>query len=191
MPSNVDPDKIHEYNQTYYKKHREELLRGKRIKYANDPEYKKRVQGYAATTRLNKKIRAEQEYAATGKRPPGRGGGLKPGEYRVQVGEIFVTVIMWPVGHLAKKLGRRVQTIRNWEKKGVFPKALYRSPGGVLSGNRLYTEFQVEKILQAYNRALQVHGARKCKNRISETIFPELVKKIWEEYPLGIDTTQL
>jgi hypothetical protein len=190
MPSNVTKEKAREYNQTYYQKHKDRLKEKRRRRYDTDPEYRKAIKRYAQTARINKKLRREAEYARLGKKAPGRGGALKIADYKIMVGDKEVIVKMYPVGYLAQQLGRKVQTIRNWERKGLFPRALYRSPGG-LAGNRLYTEFQMEKIMSAYRKAYKVDGAKKVKTRIGQTIFPDLIRKLWKDYPLGIDPMEV
>ena len=59
------------------------------------------------------------------------------------------------IGHLAKALNRSPVTIRSWEKKGLLPKSLYRSPAPKVStingppkGKRLWTRAQIEGLLQ-------------------------------------------
>jgi predicted site-specific integrase-resolvase len=51
--------------------------------------------------------------------------------------------MMYPIGEFAKKIGKTVQTLRNWDKKGVL-KPAYITQGK----HRMYREEQVYEILQ-------------------------------------------
>ena len=75
--------------------------------------------------------------------------------YRVngELKEFFV------ISHVAKALGRSVQSIRAWEDKGVMPRTPYRSPRtravtgtGSNKGRRLWTREQVEGMLRLAKR---------------------------------------
>ena len=67
----------------------------------------------------------------------------------------------YPIGELAKVLGRKPVTIRMWERNGWIPQANYRTPpprgeqlSGEPKGRRLYSREQVEFLLlavEAYN----------------------------------------
>jgi hypothetical protein len=69
-------------------------------------------------------------------------------------------VRLYPIGSLAKVLGRQTATIRSWEKKGWLPSPKYRSqapiaprlPGKAVKGDRLYTEAQMRFLIDAVNR---------------------------------------
>jgi DNA-binding transcriptional MerR regulator len=73
----------------------------------------------------------------------------------------------YPVGELARRLGRTSQTIRKWEKDGVLPKA-----GRDASGRRGYTAEQINVIVQL------VHSVDyKMGTSIESTGLPELLQK--------------
>jgi hypothetical protein len=55
------------------------------------------------------------------------------------------------VGHLAAAMNRKPLTIRQWERKGIIPKAVYQRAGrgGSQHGRRrLYTRAQIEGMIQ-------------------------------------------
>src|SRR5213080_4557986 len=55
------------------------------------------------------------------------------------------------VGHLAVAMNRKPLTIRQWERKGIIPKAVYQRAGrgGSQHGRRrLYTRAQIEGMIQ-------------------------------------------
>lgn len=55
---------------------------------------------------------------------------------------------LFSIGALADALGKAVVTVRLWERKGVIPKAQYRTPNkNGKGGRRLYTRAQIEGIV--------------------------------------------
>lgn len=70
----------------------------------------------------------------------------------------------YTVGALASILGRSPVTIRSWEQKGWLPRARYRSPppsreqipGRDPIGKRLYTQQQVECVVEAYRQYINI-----------------------------------
>jgi hypothetical protein len=67
---------------------------------------------------------------------------------------------MYPIGSLAKALGKQPVTIRSWEDKGWLPPATFRTPppnghqipGKPSVGRRLYSQEQLLLILETYQR---------------------------------------
>lgn len=66
-------------------------------------------------------------------------------------------VELFTVGELARAIGRRPVTVREWERRGWIPKPNYRTPapkaeqipGKATKGRRLYTRDQVEFLVEA------------------------------------------
>lgn len=168
------------YSKKYYRENRKVLLERKRQRYLNDPEYREKIQA-ASKIRKNKILAERREDRAK--------NGLKarPIWFKLDVAGTEVPVRMYTAGQLAKKLGRKTQTIRVWEKKGILPVSLYRCA----NKNRLYTAFQVEGIIAAYNDAERDFGTNMASFRIASTNFIAAVKAIWDEHPLGIDEKAL
>lgn len=173
-------DKVTAYNREYYQKHKEEIKARRKEKYKTDPVYREILK------------RRSIERKRQMKRPPKR----KRESFKfftIDVGGKEVTVKMYTITQLAKAMGRQVKTIRVWEKRGIFPAALYRSSGGA-SGIRLYTEFQIKMIIRIFRKTLIEEGEKgpeMMAHRIGQTKFPERIKKLWLDYPLGIDPNDL
>lgn len=84
------------------------------------------------------------------------------------------------VGQVAALLGRKANTIRDWETKGVIPKARYTRPGrqGDTRGNRrLYTRAQAEGMLAI----AEEEGIMDLRAAISQTQFTSKVIKLFRE----------
>ena len=56
--------------------------------------------------------------------------------------------MLYTIGELCKRLKRQNQTLRKWERMGAIPPAQYRSR----RGRRLYTEAQIQAIVDAVKR---------------------------------------
>jgi hypothetical protein len=165
------------YFAKYYEENREAVLDKKKERYKNDPEYRNKIKEASKARR--------QALAEEKKRLgiPRKKKGDSPLWFRIQVGNEEVPVRMYTVGQLAKRLGRKPQTIRVWESNGLIPEAMYRNT----AKDRLYTELQIKLILAAYDLAEEMYGVQKVSNRIGETNFSKNVWAIWEKYPLGIE----
>jgi len=171
-------DNLQAYNAEYYLKHREELSAAKKKRYQEDPVYRETVK---TKSRARKKVILEERRSLrkmgllTFKRAP-----LK---YQIEVdGRNFVLKMM-TAGQLAKVLDRGIQTVRLWEKRGLLPRALYRSA----AGDRLYTEFQVRQLGLIYQQVVAEFGSLIATRRIGQTSFRTLAHELWLEYPLGFD----
>ena len=172
-------EKQSEYNRTYYKKKRGAISEARKKRYQTDPEYRERMK---RTALMRKRKLAEERAKAKKNQPKPKHGLPKPTEFMIPVGNSNRKVKMYSVGQLARRLDRQTQTLRLWEAKGVIPEAMYRSEGNV----RLYTEFQVRQLSKAYTKAVREYGSL-ATTRIASTSFPEDAKRIWRDFPLGID----
>jgi DNA-binding transcriptional MerR regulator len=170
------------YFAEYYAENKEIISARRRQRYAEDPEYRERCK---AQSREAKKRLAERRRKERAKNKDKDSG--KPTWYKILYDGREIPVKMFSTGQLAKKLGRKAQTMRIWERKGIIPESMYRTA----SQDRLYTAFQVRLIVTAYRRGVRRFGAEKMRTRISSTNFIELVQKIWDRYPLGIDEDKL
>lgn len=181
MMAEVTPEKQSEYNSRYYAKNKERIRKERAERYKTDPEYRESIR--RAALERKKKQSLKKKAAAGGKVP--KRGPIQPTVHTVQVGDRTVEVMMYSTGQLARRLGRKNQTIRLWEKKDILPQAMYRSQ----SGDRLYTELQVKGLYKAYMDAVRAFGEL-ARTRISRTSFPRDAKALWEEYPIGIDPAE-
>lgn len=101
-----------------------------------------------------------------GKTPPkNRAGGksrpLAEEELNGARGKVYrikgEDIELFTVGELARAIGRRPVTVREWERRGWIPKSNYRTPapkapqipGKPAKGRRLYTRDQVEFLVKA------------------------------------------
>lgn len=182
MPEDARDKEQSEYNSTYYERHRQELLDKKRQRYREDPEYRRKLVDSAVARK--KRLREENPPTAS---KEARRGPMKPKLHRIDLNGASVDSMMLSAGQLGKALGRTLQTIRNWEKKGILPEAMYRTERGV----RLYTEFQVKKLKEAMEQARQKDGAMLVRERIASTVFPELARQVWRDFPVGVDPNQV
>lgn len=164
------------YAKSYYYAHREELLRKKRERYANDVAYREGVIEAAKASQRRKQVPiARRKKAAS-----------DPKEVVVELKGKELTIKAYDLQQLAIALGKSVQTLRKWEDRGILPPALYRQTGGS-SGIRLYPEFQFEKILEAYALTIREYGQLKVDHRIGSTDFEKRLHDIWRRYPRGLD----
>ncbi len=168
------------YSRKYYAENRAAIAERKRLRYLNDSEYRARIKE-SARVRKNRLLEERREERAK------NGIKEKPIWFKIDVNGLEVPVRMYTTGQLAKRLGRKTQTMRVWERKGILPEALYRSA----TRDRLYTAFQVAGILVAYDEAEQSHGTSLVSFRIASTSFVAAVKRLWDDFPLGLDERKL
>jgi len=171
----TEESKRSSYNSDYYQRNKERLSALRKEKYLSDPEYK----GKCMAAALRRKASLAEKRRSEGKK------GLRlssPTVFNVEIGGVSIPVKMFSTGQLARVIGRKAQALRLWEKNGMLPGSLYRKG----NGERLYTEFQVNAIAEAFESTRRKYG-KMAYTRISQTDFPALLKQIWVDYPLGIE----
>jgi hypothetical protein len=169
----ADPD----YHKNYYREHRQSIADSKKERYENDPEYRRSILQRAREKRAkDRKARMEAKAKQKRKDP------MAPVVFSVYIGGEDRMVNMYSVTQLGLALDRKAQTIRIWEKKGILPKAIYRST----SGDRLYTELQVKLLASVFSGVIREYG-KLAFTRISRTNFSKLAREIWSQYPQGIE----
>lgn len=178
----ADDVKEIEFQKSYYQKKRDAILSRRKERYLSDPAYRAAALQRAAEQKLRRK--GERAKAAPTREVVVK-GVLKSKLHSVNVGGATLEITMMSGGHLARKLGRTIQTIRMWEKKGILPAAMYRDP---VTNARLYTEDQVQALVTAMKEATRKDGSMLVRERIMRTIFPRLAKDIWERWPVGVAT---
>lgn len=164
-----------------YYKNKEAILERRRKRYQEDPEF--RAKALAASAEINKKRALDRRLKLKDERfvaetPKSFRIDLPDGKYIVQ--EMFTTT------QLAMQLERKASSIIQWEKMGLLPEPLYKG----LNNFRLYTQFQVSEIVRIYKELCLKFGKRRMMNRIGSTNFFQLIKELWEKYPLGVDTSK-
>lgn len=119
----------------YYRDNREKLLEKQRLKYRNSAEYKAKAKASAAVA--HSKLKVENpvpEPRAMVSR------AIMPRVYVVDGKELT----LFTLGFLARKVGKSIQTIDSWERKGILPSTPYRGRGG----RRLYTAAMIEVVAE-------------------------------------------
>jgi DNA-binding transcriptional MerR regulator len=135
-----------DYFKEWYGENADELNKKRRDRYANDPEYRKKIQDSNARTRKvrrkkrqeEKKAREKAKLTNVDKRP------WRSVTATVEVDGEQVEAQVFTIGALAKALGCSVQVIRLWESKGIIPETPLRGSGG----DRLYTAEFIEMVAE-------------------------------------------
>ncbi len=146
-------NKVGVYNQMYYVTHKEDLSKKRAKLYAENLDYRKK-----ARERAMARYRQERE-----NRPGKAGRGYNIPKVVPIDGE---DVRVHCVKEFADQIGRRVQTIRSWEAKGVIP------PPTVVDdrGRRWYSEKHMAAVEKAQDKFIE-------KNAVSLEDFKAMVEK--------------
>lgn len=164
-------------NREYYEKNKERIAKRKKSRYQNDPEYREAIKARSAEARRQKK----QENAIKRRKGSLRDKRVDKEPRRVRVefpdGSGSAVTGMYTLGQFAHQVGVSIATLRKWEARNVFPKALYRSPGG----HRWYTEDQKDAFLAVY----EYHKNNTIPWRISEE-FKADIANAWNSLRFGI-----
>lgn len=150
------------YFKGYYEENKEEILQGRKKRYAEDPAYREKV------------LKSSQEYRDAQRQEP----RVKMPRYQKPLtgsATDGTEVQLFSVGALAVFLGRSVQAINHWEKHALIPRTPYRDDRGF----RYFTPAMMEAIKEEVG----------TKKRLFP-IDPEMQAKIkakWESLgvPLG------
>lgn len=136
----MSDDRI-EYQQRYYKEHKDEIAEKRQAIYRKDPERKARMLDQSAKHREKKRTRHKAKFPRH--RLPKRHKAGDGGE-----------VLLYSIGAFATFLGRSVQSLNTWEKDlGVLPPTPYRLGQ---KGFRFYTMpmMRVVKVLVGNKKRL-------------------------------------
>jgi len=125
--------------QQWYQANGERLNEKRKARYHADPEYREKVLKQNQESRAKRKEEARKQPRPP--RPPQPSRLERPIEMEVEgvVQRVFTT------GAVAKQLGCSVQTLRQWEAKGVIPETPLRAEHGS-SRDRLYTAQMVDEM---------------------------------------------
>lgn len=142
-----------DYFKEWYSENADSLNEKRRQRYAEDPEYRKKIQESNAR---NRKVRRKISRAERRAEEKAKLVNVDKRPWRavtaiVEVDGERVEAQVFTIGALAKALGCSVQVIRLWESKGVIPETPLRGSGG----DRLYTpEFinMVREVLTSKGR---------------------------------------
>jgi len=125
-----------EYQARYYLEHREEISARKKARYQADPEYREN-----AKSRVLKRYgRIMDERRAAGL-APGKRGLAKPRTVMIDGRETTVH----GVGELLKRAEVGIQSLNQWEDRGILPPPTIVGKGGY----RWYTEDHIARVARA------------------------------------------
>jgi len=96
---------------------------------------------------------------------------------KFRLGDKTVHFPTWSIGDVAQAIDRNVQTVRLYEKKGVFDKPTFRSRGKSMF--RVYTKGEIDLIVNAFNMWWTEHW-EKTANRVPPPKVPRL-KEIYTD----------
>lgn len=102
----------------WYKKNKDSLNEKKAQRYKEDKEYREKIKERA---RERSRFLAAQNKKAI----KGKSGPIPPKEYTIRINGTAFKVKMYTIGSIAKILKREIQTVRQWERKGLIPAAMY------------------------------------------------------------------
>lgn len=110
------------YNKKYYRDNRSELLADRRRRYQEDVEYRGRVKQQARLHYRRKHTTKEKQAVAVERK-------------------------LFPISKLAKAIKRKVETVRDYHKKGILQDSYYRDSRGW----RMYTRDQILALVQIFS----------------------------------------
>jgi len=163
----------------WYEKNAERVKRDRKLRYANDPDYREMI------ARSRKRQTERRAKAANSINPKGNIiQNRKVKKFKVEHTTLGSCVSeFFSVGQTARKLGIKVPTIRKWEREGHIPPALYRTKGG----HRLYTRDQVDALEAAFEERKDMLTSQGRKWSLDESFFND-VKRRWDALPNGVAT---
>lgn len=150
------------YFQGYYEENKDEILRKRKERYWNDPEYRDKV------------LQSSRDHRRNQRRDP----RVKTRRFQKPItGESAdgTEVQLHSVGALAILLQRSVQAINHWQKKGLLPDTPYRDSRGF----RFYTAAMMQAIQDEVG----------AKRRLFP-VDPEMLEKIrakWVDLGVPVD----
>lgn len=111
------------YNKRYYRDNRAELLADRRRRYREDATYRGRIK-QQARSHYHQRRNAKKESAV-----------------------VAVERKLFPISKLAKAVKRKVETVRDYHKKGILQDSYYRDSRGW----RMYTRDQILALSQIFS----------------------------------------
>lgn len=173
-------NKQSQYFREWYRLNRDWVASRRKTRYRTDPDYREqcleRTRRYSAVRAAKRK--AQQLARAHDPTPIVR--DLTPIGREIDVvlpsGQKVKTLV-YRVGEIQRRLQRSRASITNWLKHGILPKPRYMTP----SGFRLYTQDEIECIVQTYvdvGMHAMVPGAIQ--------VFRKLIGERWKKLPQGV-----
>jgi len=146
-----------DYYQRYYDANKNKLNDARRRRYERDSAYRQKVLEWSQNYREKK--RDEREPAEP--RAPRFETPLE-GKLRGNA-----SIKLYSVGYVSKALGRSIQSLTHWERKGIIPPTPFKDARGF----RYYTEPMIESIKSAT-----------CARRRQFPVDPRVMKRILQEW---------
>lgn len=144
---NQEKAERNEYMRNYYAENRERILARRKIRYANDPEYKRKLTEQRRRTRQRKRILEKRDVRKElGDTIRDKG---KPMKIYNNQRTHYAIVRMFTVGRVADIIGIKRTHIYNWIHGERLPEANYV----MKNGWRLFTEYEVQVIQDCVRRA--------------------------------------
>lgn len=135
------------YNKQYYRDNRADLLADRRRRYQEDAEYRGRVK-QQARSHYHRRHTAKKESAV-----------------------VAVERKLFPISKLAKAINRKVETVRDYHKKGILQDSYYRDSRGW----RMYTRDQILALSKIFS-AFDNHNDPEIRTLVDVA---EKVKEVW------------
>jgi len=144
---NLEKSERDQYMRNYYTENRERILARRRIRYANDPEYKRKLTEQRRRTRQRKRLLEKRDVRKElGDTIRDKG---KPMKIYNNQRTHYAIVRMFTVGRVADLIGIKRTHIYNWIHANRLPEANYV----MKNGWRLFTEYEVHIIKDCVRRA--------------------------------------
>ena len=144
---NQEKAQRNEYMRNYYAENRERILARRKVRYANDPEYKRKLTEQRRRTRQRKRILEKRDVRKElGDTIRDKG---KPMKIYNNQRTHYAIVRMFTVGRVADIIGIKRTHIYNWIHGERLPEANYV----MKNGWRLFTEYEVQVIQDCVRRA--------------------------------------
>jgi len=143
MPSDTE---TRSYFQKWYDQRRDAFNKKRRERYADDEEYRDKVNTWNQETREKRRKEAQREESEAKRAVKLKSSGSWK---TIEVEVDGVVVPMYTISALAKAVGKGISTIRVWERNGTLPETPYRSD----RGDRLYTLEMIENLQRALQKA--------------------------------------
>lgn len=144
---NKEKAERNQYMRNYYAENRERILARRKVRYANDPEYKRKLTEQRRRTRQRKRILEKRDVRKElGDTIRDKG---KPMKIYNNQRTHYAIVRMFTVGRVADIIGIKRTHIYNWIHGERLPEANYV----MKNGWRLFTEYEVQVIQDCVRRA--------------------------------------
>lgn len=145
---NQEKTRRNEYMRDYYAENKKRILARRKLRYANDPEYKKKLTEQRRRTRQRKRILDKKDLSRKEFGDTIRDKG-KPMKIYNNQRTHYAIVRMFTVGRVADIVGIKRTHIYNWIHGERLPEANYV----MKNGWRLFTEYEVQVVQDCVRRS--------------------------------------